>query len=67
MSVPQLCIRYCLGHGLVALPKTANPAHIAANAQVDFEIAADDVACMDALSITDYGAAGAFPVFGGKM
>ena len=67
VSVAQLCIRYCLQHGLVALPKTSNPAHIAANAQVDFQIAPADMARMDALSITDYGAAGAFPVFGGKM
>lgn len=36
----QLCIRYVLQRGFVALPKTANPEHMAANAAVDFEISA---------------------------
>lgn len=33
VSVPQLCIRYCLQLGTLPLPKTANPAHMADNAQ----------------------------------
>lgn len=67
VSVAQLCIRYCLELGAVALPKTANPAHIAANAQVDFAIARDDMHALATLTVTDYGDANAFPVFGGKM
>ena len=68
VSVAQLCVRYCLQLGLVALPKTANPEHMAANAEAGFEIAPAD---MDELRTmgggVDYGAAGVFPVFGGKL
>ena len=38
VTIPQLCIRYCLQLGLLPLPKTTNPAHMGANAAVDFEI-----------------------------
>ena len=36
VSVPQLCIRYTLQLGAIALPKTANPEHMKTNAEVDF-------------------------------
>lgn len=68
VSVAQLCIRYCLQLGTVPLPKTANPAHMRANAAVDFDISDAD---MDALKkverIKNYGEAGIFPVYGGKL
>ena len=64
VSVPQLCIRYVLQLGLVALPKTGNPDHMKSNADVDFEISDAD---MDALKniepIKDYGDASMFPVY----
>ena len=67
VSIAQLCIRYCLQLGLVALPKTMTPAHMRDNAAVDFTISDAD---MDALKAahgaTDYGAASSFPVFGKK-
>ena len=63
----QLCIRYVLELGMVALPKTANPAHMRANAAVDFEIAPEDMQTLAQLPhIADYGAFTAFPVFSGK-
>lgn len=43
VSVPQLCIRYALQLGAIALPKTANPEHMKTNAEVDFEISAEDM------------------------
>ena len=43
VSVPQLCIRYCLQLGTLPLPKTANPAHMADNVQMDFEISNEDM------------------------
>ena len=68
VSVPQLCIRYTLQMGAISLPKTANPAHMATNADVDFVISDAD---MDALKhfkkIESYGAASGFPVYGGKL
>lgn len=67
VTIPQLCIRYCLQFGAVALPKTANPEHMKANSAVDFEISDAD---MDTLTkfekIRDYGEFSRFPVFGGK-
>ena len=39
----QLCIRYVIQLGTVALPKTANPDHMADNANVDFVISDADM------------------------
>ena len=67
VSPAVLCIRYVLELGAVALPKTADPAHMEDNAAVDFSISAGD---MDALKqmapIENYGAFSHFPVFSGK-
>lgn len=68
VSVPQLCIRYTLQLGAVSLPKTANPAHMAANAAVDFEISAEDMETLKHFKhIESYGESGGFPVYGGKL
>lgn len=68
VSVPRLSIRYDLQLGLLPLPKTANPAHMKENADVDFAISDED---MDHLKnvehIKDYGEASMMPVYGGKM
>jgi diketogulonate reductase-like aldo/keto reductase len=65
VSVPRLSIRYLLQLGLLPLPKTANPAHMRSNADVDFEISDED---MDFLlnvdRIKDYGRASTMPVYG---
>lgn len=64
----QLCVRYCLELGMLPLPKTANPAHIANNADVDFAIAPEDLETLkNAERIADYGDASFFPVYGGKL
>ncbi|MDO5639164.1 MAG: aldo/keto reductase [Neisseria sp.] len=68
VSVPQLCIRYCLQLGLLPLPKTANRAHMQANAQTDFAISAADMQILaDIKPIEHYGEGAIFPVFGGKL
>lgn len=68
VSIPQLCIRYCLQLGLLPLPKTANPAHMENNAEVDFVISDDDMETLkSAKRIKNYGDFSLFPVFGGKM
>lgn len=68
VSVPQLCIRYCLQLGTLPLPKTANPAHMADNAQMDFEISNEDMETLkNAEKIKNYGDFSLFPIFGGKM
>jgi diketogulonate reductase-like aldo/keto reductase len=65
VSVPQLCIRYVLQLGLLALPKTANPAHMKSNADVDFEISDADMDALKAIDARDYGDASVFPVYSG--
>ena len=68
VSPAQLCLRYCLQLGMLPLPKTSNPAHIASNADVDFEISPSDMeALLAAEHISDYGDSSFFPVFGGKL
>ncbi|WP_344810056.1 aldo/keto reductase [Microlunatus ginsengisoli] len=49
-SVAQVSIRYLLEKSVLPLPKSVTPARIEANAQLDFDLAADDVAALDQLS-----------------
>ena len=67
VTAAQLCIRYVIQLGTVALPKTADPAHMKDNAAVDFVISDAD---MDVLvhmdRIQSYGDFNVFPVFSGK-
>ncbi len=68
VSVPQLCIRYTLQLGAVSLPKTANPAHMETNAQVDFTISDADMETLKHFKrIENYGESSGFPVYGGKL
>ena len=68
VSVPQLGIRYCLELDLLPLPKTANPDHMKNNADVDFVISEEDMETLKNMPpMEDYGEAGMFPVYGGKM
>lgn len=67
VSPAQLCIRYVLQLGAVALPKTANPAHMESNAAVNFEISQGDMdTLMHMERLADYGDYNVFPVFSGK-
>ena len=67
VSAAQLCIRYVLELGAVALPKTANPEHMKANAAVDFTISPADMELLKHTApIKDYGEFSFFPVFSGK-
>lgn len=64
VSVSQLAIRYSLQHGMLPLPKTANPAHMRSNADVDFTISAADMDALDRVRpIAGYGEASVFPVY----
>ena len=69
VSVAQLCIRYCLQLGTLPLPKTANPAHMKNNADVDgFVITDADMETLKTMpTIQNYGEGAGFPVFGGKI
>ncbi|MCF1684958.1 aldo/keto reductase [Tetragenococcus halophilus] len=64
VSPAQLSIRYCLQLGLLPLPKSENPDHIRSNAELDFEISAEDLNKMKQMErIKDYGSSNVFPVF----
>ncbi len=68
VSIPQLCIRYTLQLGTISLPKTANPDHMKTNADVDFEISAEDMETLKNFKkIENYGASSGFPVYGGRL
>jgi len=68
VSVPRLCIRYTLQLGAISLPKTGNPAHMKTNADVDFEISAEDMEVLKHFKkIESYGANSGFPVYGGRL
>lgn len=67
VSVLQLAIRYDWQLGTVVLPKTENPEHMTANANIDFEISAADMETLKTIKPLDYKDASIFPVFGGKL
>ena len=68
VSVPQLCIRFDIQLGMIVLPKSADPEHMKANADVDFVIGDEDMKALTAIDhISDYGEHSFFPVFGGKI
>ena len=67
VSAAQLCIRYAIQLGTVALPKTADPGHMKSNAEDDFVISEEDMQTLLHMErIADYGAFNIFPIFSGK-
>ena len=68
VTIPQLSIRYVLQLGLLPLPKTANPAHMRNNADVNFVISDGDMEFLKNVpQIEDYGSASMMPVYGGEL
>lgn len=66
VSVSQLCIKYVIQLGAVALPKTANPSHQKENIDVNFSISSEDMQELASMEKKDYGEYSFFPVFSGK-
>lgn len=59
-SVAQICLRWCLQHQVLPLPKSVTPMRIQENAELfDFEITAEDMAKID--SMPQCGASGSHP------
>lgn len=49
-SPAQVCVRWCLQHGCVPLPKSSSPERIRENADVfDFELSAGEMSAIDAI------------------
>ena len=55
VSPAQLCIRYILQSGLIALPKASSYEHIKENAALDFTISEADMTALDRVDFKDYG------------
>ena len=49
VSIPQLCIRFCIENGTLPLPKSVNADRIAHNIDVDFEISKEDMGHLNSL------------------
>lgn len=59
-SVAQLCLRFCLQHEIVPLPKSVNPERIKENGAIfDFEISSEDMERIDNLG--EFGGSGLNP------
>jgi diketogulonate reductase-like aldo/keto reductase len=52
-SVAQISIRYLLQKDVLPLPKSTTPSRIRENADVDFEISADDIRTLDGIDASD--------------
>ena len=54
-SVAQICIRWCLQNGVIALPKSVTESRIKENLEVfDFEISAEDMNFIDSMGEVGY-------------
>ncbi|NCA79841.1 MAG: aldo/keto reductase [Sphingobacteriia bacterium] len=68
VTVAQLCIRYDIQLGTVALPKTNNPSHMKENAEINFTISDQDMEALKNIApIKGYGMMKIMPVFSGKI
>ncbi|MFH5810616.1 aldo/keto reductase [Companilactobacillus sp. FL22-1] len=52
ISVPKLAIQFVIQNGVLPLPKAVHKEHILANAKLDFEISAEDMATLNAMPDT---------------
>ena len=47
VSIPKLCIRYCIEKNTVPLPKSIHKERIEENLDVDFRISSEDIKILD--------------------
>ncbi|MGN0542059.1 MAG: aldo/keto reductase [Acutalibacteraceae bacterium] len=66
VSPAQLCIKYVLQLGIVALPKASSSEHMQENASLDFSILQEDMKILQEIDFKNYGEHSKFPVFSGK-
>jgi diketogulonate reductase-like aldo/keto reductase len=51
VSPQQVGLRWCIQHGALPLPRSANPTHIASNFDIsDFQLSTEDMHALDSLS-----------------
>ena len=64
VSVAQICLKYCLQLGLVALPKASSREHLKNNLDLGFVISDSDMEILKGVKpLKDYGSHDFFPVF----
>lgn len=67
VTAAQLCIKYVLDLGTVAIPKAGNTLHMKENSELEFAISKDDMETLKVLVFDkNYGEFSRFPVFSGK-
>lgn len=66
VSPAQLCIKYVLQLGIVALPKASSSEHMQENASLNFTISKEDMEILQEIDFRNYGEHSKFPVFSGK-
>ena len=49
VSVPQLCIRFCIENGTLPLSKSVNEERLKSNLEIDFEISKEDMVYLNSL------------------
>ena len=49
VTIPKLCIRFCIENGTLPLPKSVNEERIKANLEVDFKISKEDMEYLNSL------------------
>ena len=49
VTIPRLCIKFCIENGTLPLPKSVNEDRIKANLEVDFEISKEDMVYLNSL------------------
>ena len=63
-SFAQICIKYCLELGTVALPKASSREHLLNNLDLNFEISKEDMEyLLKAQNLDNYGKHDFFPIF----
>ena len=49
VSIPKICLRFCIENGTLPLPKSVNAERIEANIDLDFEISEEDMEYLNSL------------------
>lgn len=62
----QICMKYVVEMGTVAIPKATKEEHLKNNANVDFEMSKEDLELLKNIKFKGYGIMKMMPVFSGK-
>lgn len=66
VTVAQVCMRFDVQMGTVAIPKAGSVEHMKENAAIDFELSADEMERLAKVRFKGYGMMKVMPVFSGR-